>query len=104
MRDLLRFFARCTLSISSLVAQVNVDETAQSVAIAQRFLEGQIGQIEPMLGEVKARDALQACARATACTVGVKRFDHRGQSARGMIAVENLSRRVHLRNCSNPAS
>jgi len=61
----------------ALAAQVDADEMPQRRAIKQCILARGIGQVEPLLHEVHAQQALQAHGRPTVARLGVMRLDDR---------------------------
>lgn len=88
-----------------LLAQIDADESAQARAVVQRLLARQVSEVESMLDKVNAQHALQPDRRSAAHALGIKLLNHRAHVKHGtmvFMVLRNSSRRVGLRNCSNP--
>ena len=60
-------------------SQVDAGKAPQAGAVVERFLAGQIGQVEPVLQKVDAQHALQPDRRPAVARLRVVRLDHRAQ-------------------------
>ena len=80
---------------------------AQAGDVVERFFAGKVDQIKPVLDKVDAQHTFKSNREATIASRRVVRFDHGTQISLRHDAVhrvQNSSRRVGLRCCSNPVS